>query len=112
MAYKQIQVTEQTHAKIAQIARANYRGIGDQVTLWADTTCAHPLAQRVEVRVVVASIITLTEKVKKGQVGIGQSFYGFFCRKCNQYLINQTPNAEIQEAISGLLVENTSKAEG
>ncbi len=101
MAYKQIQVTEQTHAKIAQIARANYRGIGDQVTLWADTTCAHPFGHRVEVSMVLAPIITQAEKTKNEQVGIGQSFHGFFCRKCNQYFINQTPNVEIQEAING-----------
>jgi hypothetical protein len=109
MAYKQIQVTEQTHAKIAQIARANYRGIGDQVALWADTTCVHPSAQRVEVSMVIAPISALTEKIKNEQVDIGQSSHGFFCRKCNQYFIIQTPNTEIQEAISGLLVENTNK---
>jgi hypothetical protein len=110
MSYKQIQVAEQVHAKIAQIARANYRGIGDQVALWADTTCAHPFDQHVEVSMVVAPITTLTEKVKNGRVDIGQSFHGFFCRKCNQYFINQTPNAKIQETISGLSVEKTSKA--
>jgi len=110
MAYKQIQVTEQTHAKIAQIARANYRGIGDQVALWADTTCAHPFDQRIEVSMVVAPITAPAEKVKNAQVNIGQSFHVFFCCKCNQYFIIQTPNAEIQEATSGLLVENTSKA--
>lgn len=110
MTYKQIQVTERTHAKIAQIARANYRGIGDQVALWADTSCAHPFDQRVEVSMVVVPIIAPTEKVKNAQVDIDQPFRGFLCRKCNQYFITQTPNAEIQEVLSMSLVDKTSKA--
>jgi predicted nucleic-acid-binding Zn-ribbon protein len=87
MAYKQIQVTEETHAKIVDVAKKNYRGIGDQISLWADTACEHPQDQREQVNIVVAPFIPPDVKKRKTvRVGMNQPYHGFFCNKCGQYV--------------------------
>ncbi len=98
MADKVIGVREEVHQKVAQIAKSNYRGIGDQVAYWADHTCAHPQEDRVEVNIVVSPVQQATKK-NVARVGKGQPFRGFFCTQCGQYVFPDLPE-DVNEIVN------------
>ncbi len=106
---KQIRVSEEVHAKVAEIAETNFRGMGDQVRFWAETACAHPQEARVLLNVVVAPVLEPV-KGKAAQVGKGQPFRGFFCSQCRQYVLNAEASDEIKAALKAPVVGVTSKA--
>lgn len=82
-----IRVDDQVRAKVAKIAETNFRGIGDQVAFWAETSCEHPQENRIPLNVVVSPIMEPTKDRKLAQVGKGQSVRGFFCAQCRQTVL-------------------------
>lgn len=100
MADKQIRVSEAVHAKVAKIAEENFRGLGDQVRYWAETTCSHPAKSRVQISVVVSPALE-SESEQAAEVGKGQPYRGFYCVRCQQYVLNTEPADEIKIALRG-----------
>jgi len=105
---KVIRVSEDVHAKVAEIADENYRGMGDQVRFWAETACAHPQDERIQLSIVVAPVLEPTEK-KAAQVGKGQPFRGFYCAKCRQYVLNTEAGQDVVAALNAPVIGKTSK---
>lgn len=82
MTDKFIRVPEKTHKKIEKIAEANYRGIGAQVSYWADRECPHPVEKREEFRV------TLTIPVSEnGETPQDNTLRVFRCGQCRQVVV-------------------------
>ncbi len=96
---KNIRVSDEIHAKVAEIAEINYRGLGDQVSYWADTACTHPEDKRVLINGVVSPVMEPV-KGKAAQVGKGQLVRGFFCSHCGQTVLSADANEEIKAALS------------
>jgi len=71
--------------QVAEIADANFRGIGDQVAYWAANDCPHPEDQREFSSVQVAL-------VEDGQVGPDQSLRVFRCQQCGRVLVLDDSN--------------------
>ena len=94
MADKVIGVKEEVHQKVAKIAKANYRGLGDQVEYWADHSCVHPQECREGISVVVA-FVDQPKKKAVARVGPDQPFRGFFCSQCGKYVF-PLPDADVE----------------
>jgi hypothetical protein len=107
---KVIRVSEDVHARVVKIAKANWRGLGDQVRYWAETACTHPQATRIQLSIVVARVLEPVEE-KPAQVGKGQPFRGFYCIKCRQYVLSTDADdikaAEITEALGVMVLRKT-----
>lgn len=91
MTDKQIRVTQEVHTKVARIAKANYRGMIDQVAYWADTTCEHP----VQARETVSITVTPLRQSKTLNANRNLTFQGFYCTKCQQYIFTYPANNEV-----------------
>lgn len=105
---KNIRVSDEVHAKVAEIAGTNYRGLGDQVSYWAETSCKHPQEKRIALNVVVAPVLEPVQE-QVARVGKGQPFRGFFCSQCRQYVLNAEASEEIIAALKAPVVGKTSK---
>ena len=84
MADKQIRVSEQVHDQVRQIAKANFRGMGDQVAFWAAKDCPHP--------------ITMREDKVANVVGSDETLRFFYCRKCRRHICIDQTNAGVELA--------------
>lgn len=94
MADKFIRVPEKTHKQVVKIAKANYRGIGDQVSYWAEQECPHPTEMREERTVRVAL-------VEDGNVGTDQTLRLFYCKLCRRFFSDSS--TELAEKFQNLI---------
>lgn len=99
MAQKQIAVSEEVHAKVAEIADINFRGMGDQVAYWAAHTCPHPLESRVEQNYVASPVTQTNSKKNVARLGKGQPYRGFVCLVCGEQVLPGLPD-EVTQAIN------------
>lgn len=96
---KMIRVSEEVHAKVADIAYSNYRGLGDQVAYWADHTCTHPVEARIELNYVASPVSQNNNKKHLARLGKGQPFRGFVCSVCGAQVLPGLPD-EVAQAIN------------
>lgn len=68
---KNIRVDESVHQEVMRIAKANFRGMGDQVAYWVARDCPHPADMRDERE---AHVVGTNEKIRF-----------FFCRQCERH---------------------------
>lgn len=81
-----IRVQGEVYNKIAEIAENEERTMGGQVAYMVKNLCSHPLESRIPINAVVAVVNPPTKK-SIAQVGKGQPIRGFFCAKCEKYVL-------------------------
>ena len=70
--YKNIPVSPDVHTRVKEIAKSNFRGLGDQIAFWVQSECDHPLETRKS-----AFTLFVDEDTK---------IPGFFCTECNRFI--------------------------
>jgi len=94
MVIKNIRVHEKVHKQVVKIAKANFRGIGDQVAFWAANDCPHPVGMREEKAVTMAF-------VEDGQVGADHTLRVFYCKQCQKHVLSE-PQPELAAKLDQL----------
>lgn len=84
---EQIRVGEKLHKKVEKIAKANYRGIKDQIEYWASNDCPHPIEMREPI-----GHIKFTSPEGKVQV-----LRVFKCQQCKSNIAIEVEDIELSE---------------
>ena len=91
----QIRVDDKVYKQVVKIAKANFRGYGDQVAYWAANDCPHPVEMREEKNVQVS--------IMKDGESTDKTLRVFFCKQCRHHVVlgDQTELAQkIDEIVS------------
>ena len=91
----QIRVDEKVHKQVTKIAKANFRGIGDQVAFWAANDCPHPIEMREEKNVKIT--------VFQDGDSVDQSLRIFYCKQCRHHVVIDSMPTELSKKLDEIV---------
>ncbi len=101
--YKMLPVTPEVYEKVSLIAKVNNRGLGDQVSVWADAElpkCAHT---KTPISIQVYATDEKVKIVKKGYYcSTCERAYGYFdnLTEVSAHFVCESPIATTQKAVA------------